>query len=80
MQAQQIIDPTMKNCPFCGQTTLLKARVGYPKGEDDGYKVICACGWAGRSVHGWYANKGKLIEKFNGLILDEEIVKEEASS
>jgi len=48
-------------------------RVEYPNGEDDGFKLGCNCGWAGRLIRRWYANKNQLVSDWNSYILDGEI-------
>ena len=68
---EKITDPVLKQCPFCNQTVLLVSIVGYPAGDDDGYKIACQCGWASRAIHGWFSNKAQLIEKWNDLIHEE---------
>lgn len=69
----QITDPALKSCPFCNTSVILVSTVSYQKGEDDGYKVGCQCGWAGRLLRKWYSNKNKLIEDWNDHILEAEI-------
>ena len=44
----------------------------FEKADDEGYKILCDCGWAGRQLRGWYSNKIKLIEKWNELIQEGE--------
>lgn len=65
---EQITDPNLKQCPFCNQTIILVSTVSYPNGDDDGYKVACLCGQAARILHGWEANKMRLIKKWNDYI------------
>ena len=63
-------EPKLKPCPFCNTVWLGVAQVKFENGEDEGYKPLCNCGWAGRSIHGWYSNRMNLIEKWNSLIID----------
>lgn len=76
MYIQEVItDPALKQCPFCNQTGILVSIVTYPNGNDDtGYKVYCECGWAARCIRRWYPNKVKLIEEWNGYIIDADVV------
>ena len=71
---ERLIEPTLKQCPFCNQTVILVSIVQYPNGEDEGYKVACQCGWAARLLHGWEDNKARLIEKWNQYIIDADVV------
>ena len=75
---ERLIEESLKQCPFCEQTVILVSTVGYPAGEDDGYKIACKCGWASRVIHGWESNKGRLIERWNDLIHDDVEVEEQA--
>ena len=69
---QQIVEPRLKPCPFCNVSCLLYSKVSYEKGDDDGYRVGCQCGWAGRRVSKWYSNKQKLIDAWNSYIIEGE--------
>ena len=69
---QTIREPKLKSCPFCKDTVLFITKVGFEKGVDDGYRPSCKCGWAWRSIRKWYANRAKLIEDYNSLIVEEE--------
>lgn len=71
---EQITDPLLKPCPFCNQAVILVSIVQYPKGEDIGYKMACQCGWAARLMCGWESNKVRLIQKWNDLIKDADVV------
>ena len=52
--------------------------VTYEKGDDEGYKIGCSCGWAGRLIRRWYSNKNKLISDWNSYIInDPEILTSE---
>ena len=68
----QLNDTTLKPCPYCNSVTLLLSTVDYQKGQDDGFKVVCNCGWASRLLSKWYANKTKLINEWNSYILEGE--------
>lgn len=68
---EKITDPALKQCPICNQTVILVSIVGYPNGDDDGYKITCHCGLAARLLHGWGANKARLITKWNDYIHDD---------
>lgn len=75
---KQVYDSRLKPCPFCNQSILFTDIVQYEKGEDEGFKVGCGCGWAARSIRRWYANKNQLIEKWNSLIDDGEIIEDKS--
>lgn len=68
---EQLTDPALKSCPFCNQAVILVSLVTFDKGDDEGYKVACQCGWAARRIRKWYPNKVKLIEDWNDLIKDD---------
>ena len=59
-------------CPFCNNAVILVSQVQFEKAEDDGYKILCNCGWAGRQLRKWYSNKAKLTEEWNELIQEGE--------
>ena len=67
----QINEPNLKPCPFCNNAVILVSTVQFEKAEDDGYKILCDCGWAGRQLRKWYGNKTLLIKDWNNLINDE---------
>lgn len=71
---QKTKDSLLNSCPFCKDTYLLQTKVSYPNGADDGYKVICTCGWAQHLIHGWYSNKLKLIGLYNDYIKDVDFI------
>jgi len=50
----------------------LVSQVKFDKAEDEGYKIMCNCGWAGRVLRKWSSNKIKLIDEWNSLIQDGE--------
>ena len=68
----QLIDQGARPCPFCNSAVILVSDVKFEKAEDDGYKIMCNCGWAGRQLRKWYSNKMKLIEAWNELIQEGE--------
>ena len=68
----QLNDQSARPCPFCGSVRILVSDVQFEKADDEGYKILCDCGWAGRQLRGWYSNKTKLIEKWNELIQEGE--------
>ena len=70
----QFIDPALKPCPFCNWTVINVSTVGYPNGDDDGYKIICQCGWAARLLRKWSPNKARLVEEWNSYIIDADVV------
>ena len=68
-----IPEPKMKPCPFCNMVQLAVARVTFKTGVDDeGYRPVCNCGWAGRQIHKWYSNRVKLIDDWNSKIIEGE--------
>lgn len=67
---QTIKEPNLKPCPFCNDTVLFITRVSYENGEDEGYRPLCKCGWAWRSIRKWYSNKAQLIQDYNTLIVE----------
>ena len=67
-----ISDSSARPCPFCNSVVILVSQVKFDKAEDEGYKIMCDCGWAGRALRKWSSNKMKLIEEWNSLIQDGE--------
>lgn len=72
---KQISDPSARPCPFCNSVVILVSQVKFDKAEDEGYKIMCNCGWAGRTLRKWSSNKIKLIDEWNSLIQDGEYSK-----
>ena len=66
-----LTDRRLKPCPFCNSVMLLTDVVQYDKCEDEGFRVGCNCGWAGRRIRKWYPNLNRLIEDYNDFIHDE---------
>ena len=64
----QLNDESARPCPFCNSVVILVSQVKFDKAEDEGYKIMCNCGWAGRALRKWSSNKMKLIEEWNELI------------
>ena len=67
-----ISDSSARPCPFCNSVVILVSDVQFEKAEDEGYKIMCDCGWAGRALRKWSSNKMKLIEEWNSFIQDGE--------
>ena len=68
----QLNDKSAQSCPFCNSVVILVSDVQFEKAEDEGYKIMCNCGWAGRALRKWSSNKIKLIDEWNSLIQDGE--------
>ena len=68
----QLNDKSARPCPFCNSVVILVSDIQFEKAEDEGYKIMCNCGWAGRALRKWSSNKIKLIDEWNSLIQDGE--------
>lgn len=70
---KQFKEPSLKACPYCGDTVIVIADLDYEDGLRDGFRTLCKCGWSKR-IMGWHETKESLVEDYNELIQEGEIL------
>ena len=73
---KQFKENLLKPCPYCGDTVIVIADVDFEDGTKEAMRTLCKCGWSKKTFNTWYTSKAQLIEDYNDMIQEGEILTE----
>lgn len=73
---KQFKENLLKSCPYCGDTVIVVADVDFEDGLKEAMRTLCKCGWSKKTFRAWYTSKAQLIEDYNDMIQEGEILTE----
>lgn len=73
---KQFKENLLKPCPYCGDTVIVVADVDFEDGTKEAMRTLCKCGWSKKTFNTWYTSKAQLIEDYNDMIQEGEILTE----
>ena len=73
---KQFKENLLKPCPYCSDTVIVIVDVDFEDGTKEAMRTLCKCGWSKKTFNTWYTSKAQLIEDYNDMIQEGEILTE----